>query len=189
MCVFVCVWEVGGSPPCVAESILQYSLLYYYKLGPEVKFPKHQKETVITSSCSLLTYTPAQHRVAYFSSHIFCLSALLHTEQVCSGFGFGGVFHVWKSLSSLTRLLKTTLLFLKVSNSGWERKYLYTIFSACVCLFSEESPDPRKRHWLESFHSCNSFPSNTYCTVILSFPLLPAPRSLARARACTAKRY
>lgn len=51
--------------------------------------------------------------------------------------------------------------------------------SVCACLFSVEGPNPRKRHWLKSFHSCHSFPSNTYCTEILSFPVVPS--SLLRA--------
>lgn len=106
-------------------------------------------------------------------------------------FGFGMVFHVYKSRSLLTCLLKTTLLFLKVLGSGWERGNASITFNVCMCVcvcdrewdaerksesvcvcFWRKCPDPRKRHWLESFHSCNSFPSNTYCTVTLSFPPL-----------------
>lgn len=52
----------------------------------------------------------------------------------------------------------------------------------CVCVFSEEGSYPRKRHWLKSFHSCNSFPSNVSCSDILSFPVVPS--SLLRAQAC-----
>lgn len=51
--------------------------------------------------------------------------------------------------------------------------------SVRACLSSVEGPNPRKRHWLKSFHSCHSFPSNTYCTEILSFPVVPS--SLLRA--------